>query len=217
MRSWWRAVRPGFLALLVYSVARLIGFTLRIRVLGEAENLEPVEGGRIVAGWHGRTFLAALRWRGKGWWALVSHSRDGEMQNRIFRRFGFRTVRGSTGRGGARAAVECARLLREGETFVFTPDGPRGPSHEVQQGVLWLAKRSGAAIVPGGAAAKPCWFARSWDRYMIPMPFAKAVIVLGKPLWVPKDADDGEMQRLAGELKDALDEVERRAEEEVAR
>lgn len=217
MRSWWRNVRPKILALLVYSVARMIGFTLRWRVLGEQEHLEPVKGGRIVAGWHGRTFLAALWWRGKGWWALVSHSRDGEMQNGIFRRFGFRIVRGSTGRGGARAAVECARLLREGETFVFTPDGPRGPSHEVQQGVLWLAKRSGAVIIPGGAAATPCWFASSWDRYMIPKPFARAVIVLGKPLRVPSDADDSEMKRLAQELKRALDEAERRAEEEVAR
>lgn len=217
MRSWWRNVRPKLLALLVYSIARLIGCTLRLRVLGESENLEQLEGGRIVAGWHGRTFLAALRWRGKGWWALVSRSRDGEMQNRIFRRFGFRIVRGSTGRGGARAAAECARLLERGETFVFTPDGPRGPSREVQQGVLWLAKRSGAAIIPGGAAARPCWFARSWDRYMIPKPFARAVIVLGKPLRVPSDADEDEMKRLAQELKRALDEAERRAEEEVAR
>lgn len=217
MRSWWRNVRPKILALLVYSIARLIGCTLRLRVLGESEILEQIEGGRIVAGWHGRTFLAALRWRGKGWWALVSRSRDGEMQNRIFRRFGFRIVRGSTGRGGARAAVECARLLEKGETFVFTPDGPRGPSREVQQGVLWLAKRSGAAIIPGGAAARPCWFARSWDRYMIPKPFAHAVIVLGKPLRVPSDADEDEMRRLAQELKRALDEAERRAEEEVAR
>ncbi|MER3466435.1 MAG: hypothetical protein C4340_04725, partial [Armatimonadota bacterium] len=80
----------------------------------------------------------SLRWQRKGWWALVSHSRDGEMQNGIFQRFGFRTIRGSTKRGGARAAVQCVRLLKEGETFVFTPDGPRGPSREVQQGILWL-------------------------------------------------------------------------------
>jgi lysophospholipid acyltransferase (LPLAT)-like uncharacterized protein len=216
MRSWWRAVRPKFLSLLVYCAARLIGFTVRLRVFGE-DHLEQAKGGRIVAGWHGRTFLAALRWRGRGWWALVSHSRDGEMQDGIFRRFGFRTVRGSTRRGGARAAVQCARLLGEGETFVFTPDGPRGPSREVQLGVLWLAKKSGAAIIPGGAAAKPCWLAPSWDRYMIPLPFAKAAIVLGKPLYVPKDADDSKMQRLAEELKRALNEAEQRAEEEVSR
>lgn len=217
MRSWWRAVRPRFLSLLVYCTARLIGFTIRLRVVGEREHLEQVKGGRIVAGWHGRTFLAALRWRGRGWWALVSHSSDGEMQNGIFRRFGFRTVRGSTGRGGARAAVQCSRLLRGGETFVFTPDGPRGPSREVQLGVLWLAKNSGAAIIPGGAAARPCWLARSWDRYMIPLPFAKAAIVLGEPLYVPEDADDSVMEQLSKELKRALDEAEQRAEEEVSR
>ncbi len=217
MRSWWRSVQPALFAFLITSIARLIGLTLRWRVLGERENLDGVQGGKIIAGWHGRTFLAALRWRNRGYYALISRSRDGEMQDRIFRRFGYRTVRGSTKRGGARAAVECARLLRKGETFVFTPDGPRGPSGEVQEGILWLAKKSGAVIIPGGAAARPRWMARSWDRYMVPLPFAKAVIVLGEPIRVPKDATDEQLQQIGGQLKQALNEAEKRAEEAASK
>lgn len=217
MRSWWRSVQPALFAFLITSIARLIGLTLRWRVLGERENLDGVQGGKIIAGWHGRTFLAALRWRNRGYYALISRSRDGEMQDRIFRRFGYRTVRGSTRRGGARAAVECARLLRKGETFVFTPDGPRGPSGEVQEGILWLAKKSGAVIIPGGAAARPRWMARSWDRYMVPLPFAKAVIVLGEPIRVPKDATDEQLQQIGEQLKQALNEAEKRAEEEASK
>ncbi|GIV02535.1 MAG: hypothetical protein KatS3mg015_1365 [Fimbriimonadales bacterium] len=217
MRSWWRSVQPALFAFLITSIARLIGLTLRWRVLGERENLDGVQGGKIIAGWHGRTFLAALRWRNRGYYALISRSRDGEMQDRIFRRFGYRTVRGSTKRGGARAAVECARLLRKGETFVFTPDGPRGPSGEVQEGILWLAKKSGAVIIPGGAAARPRWMARSWDRYMVPLPFAKAVIVLGEPIRVPKDATDEQLQQIGEQLKQALNEAEKRAEEEASK
>jgi lysophospholipid acyltransferase (LPLAT)-like uncharacterized protein len=217
MRSWWRSIQPSLFAFLITSVARCIGLTLRWQVLGEEENLNGVQGGRIIAGWHGRTFLAALRWRNRGYYALISRSRDGEMQDRIFRRFGYRTVRGSTKRGGARAAVECARLLKKGETFVFTPDGPRGPSREVQEGVLWLAKKSGAAIIPGGAAARPRWLARSWDRYMVPLPFARAAICLGEPIRVPPDATEEELKRIGEQLKRALDEAERRAEEVVAK
>ncbi|RMG26473.1 MAG: DUF374 domain-containing protein [Armatimonadetes bacterium] len=217
MRSWWRSVQPALFAFLITSIARLIGLTLRWRVLGERENLDGVQGGKIIAGWHGRTFLAALRWRNRGYYALISRSRDGEMQDQIFRRFGYRTVRGSTKRGGARAAVECARLLRKGETFVFTPDGPRGPSGEVQEGILWLAKKSGAVIIPGGAAARPRWMARSWDRYMVPLPFAKAVIVLGEPIRVPEDATDEQLQQIGEQLKQALNEAEKRAEEEASK
>lgn len=214
MRAWWRGVRPKFFAAAIYSLARLIGFTLRVKVKGW-EHIENCEGGRIVAGWHGRTFLAALMFRKRNWWALISHSRDGEMQNGIFRRFGFRTVRGSTGRGGARAAVECARILRNGDTFVFTPDGPRGPSQKVQRGILWLAQKGNAAIIPAGASARPRKLFNSWDKYMIPLPFAKGLIVIGEPIRVPKDSTEEQLEQIASRLETALTELQNEAEREL--
>lgn len=214
MRSWWWQIRPAVLAGVAYCVMRLIGLTLRVRVVGE-EKLQTCDKGKIVAGWHGRTFLAALCFRNRGWWALISHSRDGEIQNRLFRRLGFRTVRGSTGRGGVRAVVECTALLKEGATFVFTPDGPRGPSQKVQRGILWLAQKAGSAIFPAGASARPRKLLPTWDRYMVPLPFGRGIIVIGDPVFVSADAGEQELKALEAELERKLNDLQRQAEKEM--
>lgn len=182
------------LAPIVYAVARVIGATVRFETVGYSET-EQIESGKIYSGWHGRSFVPALLMRGKGVWALISQSRDGDIQNGIFRRLGFQTIRGSTGRGGVRAAAESIRVLRRKETMAFTPDGPRGPSMVVQGGVILMAKKSGAALIPVGSAANRCWIAPTWDRYMVPMPFSKCVMVCGSPLFVSPDADEGEQER----------------------
>ncbi|HZH98856.1 MAG TPA: DUF374 domain-containing protein, partial [Fimbriimonadaceae bacterium] len=147
MKQWWRDRRPYVVSGGVYFAARLIGKSLRLRVEGH-ERLAEIEGGKIVCGWHGRSLIPANFFKGKGVWAIISLSRDGEMQKRIFTKFGFQIIRGSTGRGGARAAVESIRVLRTGDTMAVTPDGPRGPSGVVQPGVILMAQKSGAALIP---------------------------------------------------------------------
>ncbi|MEO7454434.1 MAG: lysophospholipid acyltransferase family protein [Fimbriimonadales bacterium] len=195
---------------MIYLVVRAIGATLRINAHGE-DSLD-VPGGKILAGWHGRSFLAPLRWRGRGWYVLVSNSSDGEIMARIFQKFGFKTLRGSTGRGGARAAVECVRVLREGGTLVYSPDGPRGPSHVVGEGTIWLAQKGKAKIVPVGASATRRKLLKNWDRYQVPMPFSAGVLTLGDHIEVPETMSDQQFEevRLAAEM--ALDAEEARAE-----
>ncbi|MGC5340985.1 DUF374 domain-containing protein, partial [Escherichia coli] len=77
------------------------------------------------------------------------------MQNRVFTHLGFKVIRGRTGRGGVRAAVEAIKTLRSGATMAMTPDGPRGPSAVLQDGVIFMAQKSGAALVPVGISARP--------------------------------------------------------------
>src|SRR5438105_15283202 len=110
MRAWWRRIRPEFLATCAYIVTRLIGFTLRARCVNEGR-LSANGKGKIIAGWHGRSFLPPLIWRNRGYYILISQSADGEILARLFKKFGFNTIRGSTARGGARAAVACAKVL----------------------------------------------------------------------------------------------------------
>lgn len=184
---------------------------MRIRVVGE-EKLKEHTGGKIIAGWHGRTFLAAIYFRNRGYYTLISHSRDGEMQYGIFRRFGFKTVRGSTGRGGARAAVECARLLKENNTFVWTPDGPRGPAQRVQRGILWLAQKGNALIFPAASSARPRKILSSWDSYMIPYPFSKGIIIIGNPISVSENLGDEGLSELAEKLEKELNDLQKQAE-----
>lgn len=212
MKRWWRSVRPKLLPKLALLILRVLGPTLRIKVVGyDAYN--DLGKGIIFAGWHGKTLLPALLFRDKGVWTIISRSRDGEMQNQIFTSLGFKTIRGSTGRNGARAAAESIRVLKKGETMAFTPDGPRGPSGVVQPGVIVMAKKSGAALVPVGVSAARRWHVPTWDSYMVPKPFSKCVLIFGDPLFVSKDADDEESEQARKKLEAEIHRVQDKADD----
>jgi lysophospholipid acyltransferase (LPLAT)-like uncharacterized protein len=207
--------RPAVLGFIVWAIARFIGMTLRVRYenFGRIQDILDKHNGAILVTWHGRTLIPANVFRGRGFWALISLSRDGEVQNHIFRRFGYQTIRGSSGRGGVRAALQLAKKIQEGGVLAFTPDGPRGPTHKVQQGTIFLAQRSGCPIIPLGISARPRKLLSSWDSYMIPAPFSKAAFVVGEPLFVPADIDDAGKQQAAEQLERAINGCEERAEE----
>ena len=95
----------------------------------------------------------------------------------------------------------------------FTPDGPRGPTHKVQPGTLFLAQRSGRPIIPVGISARPRALLPTWVSYLIPLPFSRGAIVSGDAIFVPADANDEEHARIAEEVGSAIDRVERRAAE----
>jgi lysophospholipid acyltransferase (LPLAT)-like uncharacterized protein len=211
VKQWWRNVRPYVLSGLAFLVARALSATWRIRAVGWDE-VRGRPGGKVLAGWHGRTFVAAAFFRGQGVWTIISHSKDGEMQDRIFRRFGFKTIRGSTGRGGAMAAAESIRVLRAGALMAFTPDGPRGPSGVVQPGILLMAKKSGAALVPVGVSADRRWLVRTWDRYMVPKPFAQCVMEFGEPMSLPPDSSEEEVEEFRVRFEQEIRRLEAEAE-----
>ena len=159
--------------------------------------------------------LGAYLMRKKGHWVIISHSRDGQIQTKIFKRFGYQVIRGSTGRGGERALVESLRVLKRGERMAITPDGPRGPDRQVQGGVLMMAKKTGAALIPVGTGARPCKLVPTWDSYMVPFLFAKACFAVGEPIYVPQDANDVTMEAKRLELQRAIEVVQAEAEEFV--
>lgn len=208
-----------FIPLLAYWIARLLSATLRVRMVGEEHLRAAQESGKgvILVSWHGRTFMPITRYRNKGYWAIVSTSRDGEYQNRLFQWFGIKTVRGSTSaRGAVQAVLTLTKHLKAGATAAFTPDGPRGPSHVVQPGAIFLAQKSGSPIIPAGISAFPRKLMRAWDRYMIPLPFARVVWIYGEPIYIPDDAKSEEDQRLWAErVGAAITTLEERAEREV--
>jgi lysophospholipid acyltransferase (LPLAT)-like uncharacterized protein len=204
----WREVRPRLVSGLLHGLLRSICSTVRIRLIGDPYERGPA----IYCGYHGRSFLFANYFRKRGYWVIISQSNDGEMQTRIFRRLGYQIIRGSTGRGGARAAVEAIRVLRKGETMAMTPDGPRGPTHIIQPGVITMAQRSGAALIPTGITSKPRIFAKSWDSYLIPVPFGKGVILFGDPIFVPENATDEELEACRLKLQEECNRVELEAD-----
>ncbi|MCS6777443.1 MAG: lysophospholipid acyltransferase family protein [Chloroherpetonaceae bacterium] len=203
-----RAQRLGWL---IYLIARTLYRTLRLSLINP-ERLDPQGKGAIFVTWHGRSLIPANLFRNRGYWALISLSRDGEIQTNVFRHFGFQIVRGSTGRGGVRAALQMARKVKEGGVLAFTPDGPRGPTHRVQHGVILMAEKSGAPIIPIGVSADRRWLMKSWDAYMIPKPFARAFCIVGDPIYIPPDLDDAARETMARRVEVAINRLEKEAE-----
>lgn len=184
-----------FLSLVAFlgrGLIRCLHRTLRVREEG-VEWVEPFWRDRramIYALWHGRMLMIpAIYERRRAPWIMTSLSRDGELVGQVVRGFGFRIVRGSTTRGGTRALREQVRLLRRGEEVGVLPDGPRGPRQVVQPGIMLLAKLSQAPIIPMGFGAFPRWLLSSWDEFLVPRPFARAVVLFGEPIWVPASAE----------------------------
>lgn len=211
MKKKWRALRPILLSKAIYVVARSIGLSTRLRTYGW-EEVKDLQGGRIFAGWHGRSMIPANFFKGMGFWAIISLSNDGEMQSRIFRSFGFRILRGSTGRGGAGALIESIKVLRKGDSMAITPDGPRGPIEVVQPGIMLMAKKSGCALIPVGSSAKRAFYAPTWDNYLVPWLFSRTSFVFGEPIYVPEDASDEEVECIRLQMEEAIKAAQAMAE-----
>jgi lysophospholipid acyltransferase (LPLAT)-like uncharacterized protein len=166
-----------------------MGLTWRVkRVGGEAfDDMLRREEPFIVVFWHGEIVPVTWVHRHRGIAPLISRHADGEIIARIVEGLGYRTVRGSTTRGGVRALLETAQRVNEGVTVGFTPDGPRGPRHVFAPGALIVAQRTGRPIVALGATASRAWRLRSWDRHLVPKPFATVTIRYSEPQYVRAD------------------------------
>jgi len=127
-------------------------------------------------------------------------------------RFGHESIRGSTTSGGAMALRAAVRALRGGKDVGFTPDGPRGPRHKVQMGVIQAARMSGAPIVPVAFSASRKRVLGSWDGFIVPAPFSRGVFVYGRPIEVPQKTADGGMEAARLTVEQALSEASARAE-----
>lgn len=160
---------------------RLLGMTWRVRTLNdEAVGPMRASGRRVIFTlWHGE--LLPLLWahRGQGIAVVISEHRDGEIIARIAERLGYTTVRGSTSRGGGRALIGLMRAIQAGHDGAVTPDGPRGPAHVFAPGAAIAAQRTGASLLMVRAAASRAWRLKSWDRFLIPKPFATVRVIYG--------------------------------------
>ena len=185
---------------LLYTLSSLWVKTLRV----EVEFLAPPQFPSIVAFWHGRMFLLpfALRSYAEKVAILISRHRDGELIAQIVEKMGFKTVRGSAGKGkgGDRAFKEMVKLIEKGYTVAITPDGPKGPREVVKPGIAKLSMKTGAPVYPLTFSADWKFNLNSWDRFLIPYPFSKCRVILGKPI-NPEEFKDEETLRKEIELK----------------
>jgi lysophospholipid acyltransferase (LPLAT)-like uncharacterized protein len=199
-------VRAKVLSFLGWMVLSLWSRTVRMRMVNrEIPRALSAEGKNFIyAFWHGRQFLLFHSHRDTGIVIPASESRDGEIQARILKRFGFDVVRGSSKRKGERALLGMVDGLRKGKTIALAVDGPRGPLHEVKQGVTYLAGKLNKPIVPVVTGARRYWIlGKTWDRYLMPKPFTSGVVIYGDPI-VVKGTTEDELESKRRELEAAL-------------
>jgi lysophospholipid acyltransferase (LPLAT)-like uncharacterized protein len=165
---------------------QLWSLTLRYKIEDRAGVVGKVTAQNYIASlWHNRLLIFPFVLRrffpDRHGAALISASRDGELLADAIKRFGYDVVRGSSSRLGASAILQLSQTLASGRDVVITPDGPRGPAYELGPGIVFLAQKSGAAVVPVNIEYSSCWRLKSWDRFILPRPFAKVHVIIGSP------------------------------------
>lgn len=159
----------------------------------------------ILCFWHGRMLMLARSWRrGAPVHMLISRHRDGQLIADTISRLGIQAVTGSTRHGGSDALRAMLRILKAGESIGITPDGPHGPRMRAGNGVTTLARLSGVPIVPATYSITRGRVMNTWDRFIVPWPFGRGVIIWGQPIDVPRDADDQAMEAARQRVEDAL-------------
>ena len=194
----------GIVAFLAAWFIRALRASVRLRYHGDAQVREWEQRGEhfILAFWHRHLLLMPYAYRGRRISVLVSQSTDGELIARTVARLGIDSARGSSSRGGVSGMKALLRKAAEGWDIAFTPDGPRGPALEVQPGVILAAAATGLPIQPVAIAASLAKRLKSWDRFMMPLPFSTVYFVYGEPLAVERR---GDLAEAAAELKRRLD------------
>ena len=221
-RPWWRrpllrlasVVGPVLLS----GALRVLSWTLRTTMVNADELF-----GRwardervIVTFWHNRILMMPIAGRGQRICIMNSQHRDGEVATQAATRWGIHSVRGSATRGGTTGFLQLVRAYRRGYSLAVVPDGPRGPRYQVKPGVIHLAKMTGASIFPVSYAASPATQLRSWDRLLVPLPFARVVLAVGDPLNVPRDSGEEQIEAHRRALEQRLNDLEGTAEAYLA-
>ncbi|MHB8709095.1 MAG: lysophospholipid acyltransferase family protein [Desulfuromonadales bacterium] len=199
---------------LAARLIQLLHFCLRIETLGEQplRELWLSQQHVILAFWHDQLFLMARGYHGPGASVLISASRDGEYIARTMEYFGIGSVRGSSTRGGRAAFREMLELAKAPLDLVITPDGPKGPRHEVKEGVIQLARLAGRPVVPMTFVCSRGHRFGSWDRFLLPLPPGRGVFSFGPPLYY---GETDTVESFRNRLQKAMEQNEQTAKDRL--
>jgi lysophospholipid acyltransferase (LPLAT)-like uncharacterized protein len=208
--------RGSWLERLLFAVGpwliRIHASTLRVQILGLHHLEERLARGLpvVLAGWHQRFYMGILPFQRYRPVIMISRSRDGDRIAPVVARLGWRSVRGSSSRGGREALAALIGAVAGGAIGAHIVDGPRGPARRVKPGVVELAHETGAAIIPVSLSARRRWEAPSWDRFQVPLPFTRVRIEVHPPIEVRRQLSPAEQE----EVREAVEkQLERGAAE----
>ncbi len=203
-----------FVPFVASRVMHLLHLLLKNETLGEdhLRSTWQCDESAIIPFWHDQLLLLVFGYPGKRAKLLISSSKDGELLARTMKYFDQDAVRGSSSRGGRAAFKEMLDLCKEKADIVLTPDGPKGPRHELKDGVIQLARMSGRPVIPMTFVCNRGHRFKSWDRFLVPYPFSRGVYSFGEPLYFDKqEGVIGFRER----LNKAMQENQQRAEQRL--
>jgi lysophospholipid acyltransferase (LPLAT)-like uncharacterized protein len=212
---WHRRIQIPIIAAIVYAVIRTLGPTLRFEVLGRnaVEELWAAKQPCIWAFWHRVIIPIAWYGRNRGIVVMNTTAFDGQWTRKVIEWLGFGTAQGSSSRGGLRGLTVMAKRIEEGIDCAFTIDGPRGPRYVAKVGPVLLARMTGAPIVLFHVGVeRGTTFQKTWDHFLLPGLFTRAVIIGSKPIYVPTNASQETVQAKHLEMQRALEHVRDLAE-----
>jgi lysophospholipid acyltransferase (LPLAT)-like uncharacterized protein len=200
--------------LLVTKYMSFVFLTCRWQFLGEEYPKKYWDNDRpfIVCFWHGRLLMTCFAWRSsRPFYMLISAHKDGQIIANGVRSRGFRTITGSTTKGGVEALRTIIKLLKEHNTIGITPDGPQGPRFQVSAGIAKIARLSGRDVIPVTFSTSRRIILKSWDRFVLALPFSRAVMAWGPPIKAPargKSNLEDMRQRIENSLNEICDRVD---------
>jgi len=208
---------------LVVNLVLFVIYHLNRRSISGMDRLrhQAEQGNTVYALWHGQLFYLTYFYvkniKTRRASILISMSRDGDYGVALAHRFKHNTVRGSSSRGGRRAIRALAERLQQGDNLMLTPDGPRGPAFQVNVGIIKLAQMTGATILPGCYNASRKLTLKSWDKFIVPLPFGRIHMAVGEPITVPAESSKEDIEGYRQRLETALLALDRECATRIAK
>nr|WP_307775169.1 lysophospholipid acyltransferase family protein [uncultured Cetobacterium sp.] len=199
--------------LILYYILKMISKTMKIEII-KSSKIKDNES-YVCGFWHNKLVGASLGLINltdkKA--VLASPSKDGELISVPLEKLGFTLVRGSSGRDSIKSVLQLIKLIKEGYSAGTPLDGPKGPIYQVKPGMLYLAQKSGKAILPVGVAFSNKWiFEKAWDKFQMPKPFSKMICIIGDPITIPENANKEDYLDI---VRDELLDLDRAAEKKL--
>jgi lysophospholipid acyltransferase (LPLAT)-like uncharacterized protein len=195
------------------SLINVLLKTVHIRIINAdvINKLENMRKNYVVAFWHGSMLTGWYLQRKNNFASLVSKSKDGDILNSLLQKWQFKVVRGSSHDGGKGALEYMLQLVKEGSSLAITPDGPTGPIYKMKAGATIIAQRTEVPLLLVGIGIKSKWVLKSWDRFEIPKPFSKIVVVYSDPIFIEKNLSVEETNERILKYEKSLNNLQKEA------
>lgn len=203
---------------LIAVYARLIWRSGRWQIEGREHLLRLHEAGTptLAAFWHGRILVMPFAWHGRApFHMLISSHIDGRLIAGAVSHFGIEWIAGSSSDGGGAALRSMLRHLKAGDGVGITPDGPDGPAMRAKPGIVVAARLAHASVLPVSYATRWRRILGSWDRFHLPLPFSRGVMIYGEPIAVANDADPAAIEACRALVEQRLNAITAEADKRM--